>query len=378
METYIVGGWVRDGLLAQSGRAVFGKRDRDWVVVGASPESLLAQGYRPVGRDFPVFLHPNTQEEFALARTERKTAPGYRGFVVHASPEVTLEEDLIRRDLTINAIAMPASIEAPPHAPDPARLIDPYGGQTDLHARVLRHIGPAFAEDPVRLLRLARFAARFAEFRVADDTLTLAQTMVSSGEADALVPERVWQEIARGLMETAPSRQCQVLQDMGLLARLLPGLRWDDVAARLLDAGASAARPLATRFALLMWGMPDENALSDALASWRCDSDCADLARLAVQWRDAVDAARLASEYLRVLDRLDAWRRPARVEQLFNVFEHAWPQWPRQSWENALRAGRGINAGEIARSTAGGPAQIAASVAQARLQAVQQSLEAKA
>ena len=177
MQFYTVGGWVRDRLLGRSGNAA----DRDWVVVGSTPEEMVALGFRPVGRDFPVFLHPQTHEEYALARTERKSAPGYRGFVVHAAPDVTLEQDLGRRDLTINAMAMDEA----------GHLIDPFGGQRDLQARVLRHVGPAFVEDPVRILRLARFAARFFDFTIAPETLALARRMVREGEADALVPERV-------------------------------------------------------------------------------------------------------------------------------------------------------------------------------------------
>ncbi len=230
MQIYMVGGAVRDALM---GLAV---QDHDWVVVGATPEDLVAQGYQPVGKDFPVFLHPKTREEYALARTERKTARGYRGFVVHADPGVTLEQDLARRDLTINAIAAPArSTGAAAGAaarPDAAlttdfdadfdALIDPYGGQKDIRARVLRHVTGAFREDPVRILRLARFAARFADFSVAPETLALMRTMVDDGEVDALVPERVWQELARGLMEDKPSRLFDVLRDCGALHRLLP------------------------------------------------------------------------------------------------------------------------------------------------------------
>ena len=190
MKTYLVGGAVRDALLGLSGS------DRDWVVVGSTPEDMAALGFTPVGKDFPVFLHPRTHEEYALARTERKTAPGYKGFVVHASPEVTLEEDLARRDLSINAIAQA----------DDGRLIDPYGGQHDLQHKVLRHVTDAFREDPVRILRVARFAARFPEFKVAEQTIALMQAMVAAGEVDALVSERVWQELSKGLMATQPSR----------------------------------------------------------------------------------------------------------------------------------------------------------------------------
>ena len=206
MKTYLVGGAVRDGLLGITGA------DRDWVVVGSTPEAMAAQGFTPVGKDFPVFLHPQTHEEYALARTERKTAPGYKGFVVHASPEVRLEEDLARRDLSINAIAQA----------EDGTLIDPYGGQHDLQHKVLRHVTEAFREDPVRILRVARFAARFADFSVAPATMTLMQDMVADGEVDALVSERVWQELSKGLMSAKPSRMLQVLRDCGALKILLP------------------------------------------------------------------------------------------------------------------------------------------------------------
>ncbi|WP_293603294.1 multifunctional CCA addition/repair protein [Polaromonas sp. UBA4122] len=218
MQIYMVGGAVRDALL---GLPV---QDRDWVVVGATPEELVAQGFVPVGKDFPVFLHPQTHEEYALARTERKTAPGYHGFVVHAEPDVTLEQDLARRDLTINSIAVPArpSCATAAFDPDFSALIDPYGGQKDLQHKVLRHVTEAFREDPVRILRLARFAARFPDFSVAPETQALMQEMVADGEVDALVPERVWQELARGLMETKPSRLFDVLRECGALHKLLP------------------------------------------------------------------------------------------------------------------------------------------------------------
>jgi len=208
MRRYLVGGAVRDALLGLSAG------DRDWVVVGATVEEMLAAGYQRVGRDFPVFLHPQTHEEHALARTERKSAPGYRGFVVHAAPEISLEEDLQRRDFTINAIAQ---------TPD-GELIDPFHGQADLHARVLRHVSPAFAEDPVRILRGARLLSRFAPlgFRIADETLTLMRSMVAAGEVDHLVPERVWQELQRGLAEAQPSAMLNTLRDCGALVRLLP------------------------------------------------------------------------------------------------------------------------------------------------------------
>jgi len=213
MKTYLVGGAVRDRLLGRSGGDRAGG-DRDWVVVGAMPEQMLALGYKAVGRDFPVFLHPQTREEYALARTERKSARGYRGFVVDADPSVTLEQDLARRDFTINAIA----------ETDDGTLIDPYGGARDLESRLLRHVGDAFVEDPVRILRAARFMARFASlgFSIAPQTLALMRSMVANGEVDALVPERVWQETQRALTEATPSAFLSTLRDCGALARVLP------------------------------------------------------------------------------------------------------------------------------------------------------------
>ena len=208
LQVYLVGGAVRDALLGRSGG------DRDWVVVGSAPAELSRRGFKTVGADFPVFLHPHTGEEYALARTERKSGRGYRGFVVDADPSVTLEQDLLRRDLTINAIAQDVD----------GRLVDPYGGVADLQARVLRHVSPAFAEDPVRILRVARFAARFAPlgFTLADETRALLRHMVSEGEVDHLVPERVWQELRRGLAEAAPQAMLTSLRDCGVLQRLLP------------------------------------------------------------------------------------------------------------------------------------------------------------
>ncbi|MDD2802037.1 MAG: multifunctional CCA addition/repair protein [Methylococcales bacterium] len=210
MICYLVGGAVRDTLL---GRPV---TEKDWVVIGETPESMLNLGFRPVGKDFPVFLHPKTKEEYALARTERKTAPGYKGFSVHAAPDVTLEQDLLRRDLTINAMAM---------TPE-GQLVDPYGGQRDLEQRLFRHISPAFAEDPVRILRIARFAARYAQmgFNVAAETRVLMQDMVNNGEVDHLVPERVWAELVKALNESTPAAFFHTLRNCGALARILPEL----------------------------------------------------------------------------------------------------------------------------------------------------------
>jgi tRNA nucleotidyltransferase (CCA-adding enzyme) len=208
MKSFLVGGAVRDELLG------YPHKEKDWVVVGATAEEMLAAGFQQVGKDFPVFLHPQTKEEYALARTERKTSPGYKGFTVHATPDVTLEEDLLRRDLTINAIARDES----------GNLIDPFNGLQDIQDRILRHVSPAFTEDPVRILRVARFAARYLHlgFIVADETMQLMRQMVADGEVDALVPERVWQEMEKALGERSPSRFIEVLRDCGALERILP------------------------------------------------------------------------------------------------------------------------------------------------------------
>ena len=348
MQTYLVGGAVRDALL---GLPV---KDRDWVVVGATPEQLLAQGYLPVGRDFPVFLHPHTHEEYALARTERKTGPGYHGFVFHAAPDVSLQEDLARRDLTINAMAVAAHSLKPDGTlgADKHQIIDPWGGQADLARRRFRHVTPAFREDPVRILRVARLAARFAEFTVAPETLGLMREMVLAGEADHLVPERVWQELATGLMEARPSRLLEVLRDCAALARLLPEMEalWGvpqrpehhpeiDTGVHLLlvlDLCARLNASLAVRFACLCHDLgkgstpPDLwprhlghegrsvgllRQLADRL---RVPTACRELAELlgreqaGLQTCTELDAAGL----LQLLQRCDAFRRPERLAQI--------------------------------------------------------------
>jgi tRNA nucleotidyltransferase (CCA-adding enzyme) len=335
MKRYIVGGAVRDALL---GRPV---NDHDWVVVGSTPEAMVAAGYTPVGKDFPVFLHPQSHEEHALARTERKTAPGYRGFTVHADPSVTLEEDLRRRDLTINAIAQD----------EHGALIDPYGGRRDLDAKVLRHVSEAFAEDPVRILRLARFAARFHDFHVAPETMALVRQMVDAGEVDALVPERVWQELATGLMEARPSRLLQVLRDGGALARLLPevdrlyGVPQPEAhhpevdtgrhLELVLDQAAAMQAPLPVRFACLCHDLgkgttaPEEwprhighEGRSERLAAGvsarlKAPNDCAELATLVAREHTNVHRATElgAAALLRLIERCDAFRRPERFAQ---------------------------------------------------------------
>ena len=336
MKAYIVGGAVRDRLL---GLPV---NDRDWVVVGATPEAMTQAGYLPVGRDFPVFLHPQTREEYALARTERKSGRGYHGFTFHTAPEVTLEDDLARRDLTINAIAQD---------PDTGALTDPFDGQGDLRRKILRHVSPAFAEDPVRLLRTARFAARFADFSLASETLALMRQMVADGEADALVPERVWQELSRGLMEAQPQRMIALLRDCGALVRVLPevdrlfGVPQPpahhpeiDTGEHLLLVLAMAAQlnaPLTVRYACLCHDLGKGTTLpadwprhlgheqrSVALAAqlgqrWRVPNDCRELAEVVAREHGNIhrSADFNAAAVMRLFDRCDAWRRPERFSQ---------------------------------------------------------------
>jgi len=343
MRTYAVGGCVRDELL---GRAV---ADRDWVVVGATPAQMLARGFRAVGSDFPVFLHPETHEEYALARTERKTAPGYKGFAFHASPEVTLEEDLHRRDLTINAMAKA----------EDGTIIDPYGGREDLARGILRHVSGAFAEDPVRILRVARFAARLG-FAVAPETMELMRAMVRSGEADHLVPERVWQELARGLMEPRPARMLEVLRECGALAHVLP-----EIDARLAGEGIDLARArleaaighvLAVRFACLALGLGPE-AVAALCERVNAPGECRDIAGLAARERAAVEGAgALGPEpLLALLERTDAFRRPERLERLLEVCacdlraRGSSRAVPRERIHAARAAALGVDAAAIAR-----------------------------
>src|SRR5450830_618178 len=280
MKIYVVGGAVRDELL---GLPV---QDHDYVVVGATPADMLARGFRPVGKDFPVFLHPETQEEYALARTERKTAPGYKGFVFHTDSAVTLEQDLARRDLTINAIAKG----------EDGVLVDPYHGQEDIRRRVFRHVSDAFVEDPVRILRMARFAARFPDFTVAPETNALMQKMVQAGEVDALVPERVWQELARGLMENTPSRMLAVLRDCGALAHLLPELPALDTPPgeqllQAIDRATTLDHPLEVRFAVLMRFLDGVDAIQAVCKRLKVPNECRDLAVMTARERDALGQA---------------------------------------------------------------------------------------
>ena len=405
MKTYVVGGAVRDSLLG------LGVKDHDHVVVGATPEQMAAAGFRPVGKDFPVFLHPVTQEEYALARTERKSAPGYRGFVIHAAPEVTLEQDLVRRDLTINAIARA----------DDGSLTDPFGGRADIDAKVFRHVSNAFAEDPVRILRLARFAARFPEFVVASETLALMRQMVEHGEVDALVPERVWQELARGLMEAAPSRMLAVLRDCGALARILPELDklWGvpqpplhhpevDTGVHMMlviDYAADCEFDLPVRFAALMHDLgkgvtppahwPSHHGheglgvklIGDVCKRLKVPNECRELALMTAREHGNVSRAEIlrANTIVTLFERCDGFRKPARFQQMLQACEcdfrgrgggsggddfrlKPFPQAPYLL--AALACARAVDAGEVAQRHADKPERIKEAVHAARVSAI--------
>ena len=373
MKTYVVGGAIRDRLLGLPGA------DRDHVVVGATVDEMLAAGFKAVGRDFPVFLHPETHEEFALARTERKVAPGYAGFVFHADPTVSLEADLERRDLTINAMAEDEA---------DGRLTDPFGGQRDVAARLFRHVGPAFVEDPVRLLRVARFAARFADFAIAPETLALMRRMTADGEVDALVPERVWQEIARGLMEATPSRMIDVLRDTGALSRLLPEMEASLAAGTdlrtALDRAAAAGCSLAVRFAVLMQAVAPE-AVEAACTRLAVPRAVRDVALLSVRERaglvaaDEADQASGSLALVRAMERGDAFRRRERFVEAVEAIACTIADVPARLAfnglvERALMAATAVDAGAIARQAAGDPAVIAKHLHDARRAAVVDAL----
>lgn len=377
MQIYTVGGAVRDALL---GLPV---KDRDYVVVGATPEAMVALGYTPVGKDFPVFLHPQTHEEYALARTERKTAPGYRGFVFHAAGDVTLEQDLARRDLTINAIAQAGD----------GTLVDPYGGRADLAGKLFRHVSDAFAEDPVRILRVARFAARFTGFAVASDTNLLMQRMVASGEVDALVPERVWQELARGLMEQQPSRMFAVLRDCGALARLLPEVDTGGPVMDLLDDAAQQGVSLPVRVAVLLHDPVDGAAATrtqrvDAIAArLKMPGECRDLAvMVARDLPHIVDALGLTADAIvGLIERCDGLRKPQRFGDMLSAAlciaqddaASPGPAFPQGAWlVAALEAARGVPAGAIAARLGAQPQAIAQAVRCARIAAVAHLIDA--
>ncbi len=410
MQIYMVGGAVRDKLL---GRPV---NDHDWVVVGATPEQMLELGYLPVGRDFPVFLHPETREEYALARTERKSGRGYRGFVVQSSPDVTLEEDLSRRDLTINAIATSACCTSA------GGLFDPYCGARDIEARVLRHVTDAFREDPVRILRVARFAARFTDFTVAPETMQLMREMVAHGEADHLVAERVWQELARGLMEEKPSRMFEVLRECGALQVLLPEVArlWGvpqraeyhpevDTGVHLmmvLDMSARLNAPLTVRFACLAHDLGKGTTAADVLPrhigheerSAELLKDVAERLRVPVDCRETADVVARehghihrsselsAAALVRLLERCDAIRKPERFADILlacecdargrlGFEESAYPQ--RARLAAVLDAVQSVVTRDIAANAAAkgvsGP-QVGALIHQARVESVAQWL----
>jgi tRNA nucleotidyltransferase (CCA-adding enzyme) len=374
------------------------------VVVGATPDEMAARGYKPVGKDFPVFLHPQTREEYALARTERKTAPGYKGFVFHADAGVTIEDDLARRDLTINAIAKS----------EDGDFIDPYHGRADLAAKVLRHVSPAFVEDPVRVLRVARFAARFADFTIADETMALMRAMVDNGEVDHLVPERVWQELSRGLMEAKPSRMFETLRASGALKRILPELdRLWGVPQRadyhpeidtgvhvmmVVDVAAHMKLPLTARFAALTHDLGKGTTPADVLPRHighelrsvellgplcerlRVPAECRDLALLVARFHGdiyKIDQLR-PKTIVTILERCDVFRRPERFDELIDACEADFrgrlgyesrdvPQ--SQAWRYGSTAARAVDAGVIAAACTD-PAQIPLRVHEARVTAV--------
>jgi len=411
MQVYAVGGAIRDELLGRS------SQDRDYVVVGATPAEMEAAGYKPVGKDFPVFLHPRTREEYALARTERKTAMGYKGFAFYCEPDVTLEDDLVRRDLTINAMAR--AVDEAGNLVGP--VIDPHGGRRDLAARLFRHVSEAFAEDPVRILRVARFAARFHDFAVAPETVALMRRMVDAGEVDALVPERVWQEIARGLMEARPSRMFEVLRECGALARLMPELdRLWGVPQRadyhpeidtgvhvmmVIDCAAAMGAPLTVRFAALVHDLGKGTTPADVLPRHlghegrsvtlleevcrrlRVPNECRDLAVVVAREHGHIHRSLefSAAAVVRLLERCDALRKPARFAQAVQACEadlrgrkgfeaDPYPQGARLL--AALDAAAGVDAGAIARACADNVPAIRDRVHAARVEAVESRLKA--
>lgn len=351
LRAYVVGGAVRDALLGLT------PGDHDWVVVGATPEDMTRRGFIPVGGDFPVFLHPLTKEEYALARTERKSGRGYKGFTFYTGADVTLEEDLRRRDLTVNAIAQKEDGE----------LVDPLGGAADVRARVFRHVGEAFEEDPVRILRLGRFAARFGDFTVAPETMELCRRMVQAGEADALVAERVWKELSRGLMATAPSRMLNVLQESGALARVMPELQEIEVVGADVDRAAGLGLPLASRYALMCRLTPEREAMGRRL---RVPTECNDYARLLPDMLAALDGDDGAEAQLALMERADALRKPERFFELLDAAAVLRPV-DMPAWQARVAAVRGVDAGAIAKACAGEPARIKESVRQARLARLQ-------
>ncbi|MEI5998800.1 multifunctional CCA addition/repair protein [Paraburkholderia bengalensis] len=409
MNIYAVGGAIRDELLGMP------VQDRDYVVVGATPEQMIAKGFRPVGKDFPVFLHPDTHEEYALARTERKTSAGYHGFQFFYAPDVTLEEDLARRDLTVNAMAR----EVTPDGDLIGPVIDPFDGQTDLKNRVFRHVSDAFLEDPVRILRVARFSARFTDFTVAPETMALMRKMIEAGEVDALVPERVWQEVSRGLMERKPSRAFQVLRECGALARILPEIdalygvpqRADyhpevDTGVHVMmvvDHAAAQNYALSVRFAALTHDLGKATTPEDVLPRHighegrsvdllkplcerlRVPNECRDLALLVAREHGNIHRVMetKAAGIVRLFERCDALRKPARFAEALQACEsdargrlgfeaRAYPQAERL--RVALVAARAVDAGTVAKAYENEPAKIKDAVHRERVRAVAKAL----
>jgi tRNA nucleotidyltransferase (CCA-adding enzyme) len=410
MKTYVVGGAVRDALLGVS------VKDRDHVVVGGTPDEMISQGYTPVGKDFPVFLHPDTHEEYALARTERKIAPGYKGFVFHADAGVTLEQDLIRRDLTINAMAQDEA----------GNIIDPFGGRADLEQRIFRHVSPAFAEDPVRILRVARFSARFPDFRVADETNALMRRMVEEGEVDALVPERVWQELARGLMEDKPSRMFELLRACGALQRILPELNalWGvpqpekhhpevDTGMHVMmviDYAAQLNASLPVRCAALfhdlgkgvthpdLWPkhhgheMHSEKLVSAVCKRLKIPNDCRDLAMMTAREHGNIGRAfeLRARTIVLLFERCDAFRKPQRFIDMLTASEcdhrgrtgFADRPFPQKTYlQELLQIVQGVNGGEVAELTRQRypeqPERIPEAIRNARIHAIADQVQAE-
>jgi len=406
-KIYCVGGAVRDRLLGLT------VQDHDWVVVGSTPEEMIAQGFQPVGKDFPVFLHPQTHEEYALARTERKIARGYQGFAVYAAPDVTLEQDLARRDFTINAIAQEVGDKS-----GGGKLIDPHNGVADLRAGILRHVSAAFSEDPVRILRAARFAARFG-FTIAPETLALMRDMVNNGEVDALVAERVWQELARGLMEKKPSRFFETLRSCGALARIIPevdalfGVPQPENHHPEIDCGIhtmlvvdDAARhdyPLEVRFAALTHDLGKATTPKDILPRHighelrsvdllqamcerlRVPGECRDLGLLSARYHGDIHRAKelRAETIIKLFQSADAWRRPERFSRLLQACAsdargrtgHENDAYPQADYLlQLLAAARAVDAGEIARQCSDSSA-IAAAVQRARVGAIEELVE---
>ena len=343
MKVYAVGGAIRDTLM---GLPV---HDIDYVVVGSSVEEMVAQDFRPVGKDFPVFLHPETQAEYALARTERKTGKGYKGFNFHADPSVTLEQDLQRRDLTINAMAQEVGADGKPFGP----IIDPYNGQEDLAAKVFRHVSDAFSEDPLRLLRIARFAARFPEFSVAPETLSALKAIAQSGELNALSAERIWQELARGLVASKPMRLFQVLLDAGdartiLAPSLTTQLSEESFREELIAYFSLAGNSIEERCAIALMTLP-----TNEIRSWaecvRMPIDVRDFSEIFSDLRILIkkysDSTYHGVDVLAWFNRADVWRKPDRAKALLNLADKL--EMPVSPLINAMRATQAINTAEI-------------------------------